>query len=189
MWWTTPKKGSCEKAKQWEFALHVLKMIPEAKLQANIISYSSAISACQRLGLLCRDVMSRDLNMFLCWFCWTIYYFCCWYFNLAVRLPWCCDTLCQHVCHHGVVETTHTNRHHHHHFFCGGNSGVCVLRNMFGVIWAEKQTCRRFWCFQLQVFLRKATQWERALQLVAELPEHRLHGNAIAYNAVPKLGG
>lgn len=128
MWWTTPKKGSCEKAKQWEFALHVLKMIPEAKLQANIISYSSAISACQRLGLLCRDVMSRDLNMLLCWFCWTICYFCCCYFNLAVRLPWCCDTLCQHVCHHGVVETTHTNRHHHHHhhFFCDGNSGVCI---------------------------------------------------------------
>ena len=66
---------------------------------------------------------------------------------------------------------------------------VCVLRNMFGVIWAEKQKCRRFWCFQLQVFLRKATQWERALQLVAELPEHSLHGNAIAYNAVPKLCG
>lgn len=141
-----PKKGSCEKAKQWEFALHVLKMIPEAKLQANIISYSSAISACQRLGLSFCDVMSRDLNMFLCWFCWTIYLFFCCYFDVAARLPWCWDTLSQHVCHHGVVETTHTNRHHHqhHHDFFVVVILVCVLRNMFGVIWAENKHAEDF---------------------------------------------
>ena len=30
---------------------------------------------------------------------------------------------------------------------------------------------------------QRATQWERALLLVHSLPERRLHGNAVAYNA------
>ena len=44
---TQASDGSQEKASKWKLALHVLFELPSLRLQANVLSYSAAISACE----------------------------------------------------------------------------------------------------------------------------------------------